>query len=71
MRIVEREAAPVAQLQDGDRGEGLGDRGPVVDRGASGGVPALPIAPAIGVSRQHPPAAEDDHTPADDAVRSA
>ena len=29
-RIVERKQAPVAQLQDGDGGQGLGDGGPVI-----------------------------------------
>ena len=31
-RIIEREPPPVAQLQDGDAGQRLGDRCPVIDR---------------------------------------
>ena len=31
-RIVERQQAAIAQLHDRDAGEGLGDRGPVIDR---------------------------------------
>ena len=67
-RVVEREAAPIAQLHDGDRRERLGDRGPVIHRVLRGCARGPQIATAIGVTRQHPARAKDHHTAADYAV---
>ena len=44
-RIVERELAAVAQLQDGDGGHGLGDGGPVV--GGCGVDPLVSFASSL------------------------
>ena len=67
--VVEREAAPITQLQDGDGGERLGDGGPVVHRVLRGCARDPQVATAIGVTRQHAAGTEDHHTSADDAIR--
>jgi hypothetical protein len=47
--VVEREPAPVAKLEDGDSGEGLGNGGPVVSGGGIDGLMRIRAGFAVKV----------------------
>jgi hypothetical protein len=49
--IVEGEQTAVAQLEHGDRGEGLGDGGPVIDRRVPGPAPAGAVGEPVVMPR--------------------
>jgi hypothetical protein len=58
-RVVEGEQAAVAELQDGDPGEGFRDRGPVEDRVGGDGHAQVAVGEAVdGLVGQAPPANE-------------
>ena len=66
--IVERQLAAVAELHDGYRGEGLGDRGPMEDGAFAHGFVALAVGVTILVMSQHSPVPHDQRTATHDAV---
>ena len=57
--IVEGEQSAIAQLHDGDRGKGLGDRGPMEDRVRVYRAGGLDVGQTVEVSSQHRVSSKD------------
>src|SRR6185503_2627137 len=68
-RIVQLEKTAIAELEHGDRGEGLGDRGPVVDRRVAGLASARSVREAVVVSSDDAPVAHQHRAAAHDSGR--
>src|SRR2546422_929668 len=66
--IVERQPAAITQLHHRDRGERLGDGGPMEDGALVHALTQGPVGEAVLVVRQHPAVPQHEHAAADHAV---